>query len=90
MPLRDLVQAPAFLIKMPATNHLGLTDFSLLGPPAAWIGMTGRLDPARRESMISDYVVGFFETYLMGRSPALFDGLATRYPEVEITKRNVP
>jgi predicted dienelactone hydrolase len=90
VPLLDLVQAPAFLIKVPATNHLGLSDFSLLGPPVSWIGMTGRLDPARRQSIMTDYVVGFFDKYLMGRSPERFDGLATRYPDVEIAKRNVP
>ena len=90
LPLLDLVQAPAFAIKVPATNHLGLSDFSLLGRPVAWIGMTGRLDPARRQSIMTDYVVGFFEKYLMGRSPEQFDGLAARYPDVEIAKRNVP
>lgn len=90
VPVLDLVRAPAYLLKVPATNHVGLTDMSLQGPLFAWIGMTGRLDPARRESIMTDYVVGFFEKYLMGRSPELFDGLAARYPEVEVTKRNHP
>lgn len=89
-PLLDLVQAPAFLLKVPATSHIGLSDYSLQGPLLAWIGMTGRLDPARREAIMTDYVVGFFEKYLMGRSPELFDGLAARYPDVKVTARNLP
>ena len=42
------------------------------------------------DAIVSDYVVGFFEKYLMGRSPERFDGLAARYPDVEITRRGVP
>ena len=90
VPVLDLVRAPAYLIKVPATTHIGLTDMSLQGPLFGWLGVTGRLDPARRESIMTDYVVGFFEKYLMGRSAALFDGLAAKYPEVTITKRNHP
>lgn len=90
LPLLDLVQAPVFVIRMPATNHLGLSDFSLLGPLLSWAGITGRLDPARRQSIMSDHVVGFFEKYLMGRSPEKFDGLPARYPDVQVSKRNVP
>jgi predicted dienelactone hydrolase len=89
-PLLDLVQAPAFLLKVPGTNHVGLSDYSLQGPLLAWIGMTGRLDPARKEAIMTDFIIGFFETYLMGRSPERFNALAARYPDVGITRRNVP
>lgn len=90
LPVLDLVRGPAFLVTVPATNHLGLTDLGLQGPVFARIGITGPFDPVRRESIMTDYVVGFFEKYLMGRSPELFDGLAARYPEAGIIKRNQP
>ena len=35
------------------------------------------------------YTVGFFEKNLMNR-PEMFDGLGARFPEVQVTKRNVP
>jgi len=53
-----------------------------------WTGLTGKLDPDRREAIMTGFVLGFFEKYLMGRSE-LFDSLPGRFPEVQITKRNV-
>ncbi len=90
-PVLDLTRGPAYLIRVPKTTHIGLTDLTLQGPTLfRWSGVTGRLDPDRREAIMTDYVVGFFEKYLMRRSPELFDGLAAKYPEVAITKRNHP
>ena len=37
---------------------------------------------------MTGFVLGFFEKYLMGR-PALFDSLPARFPDVQITRRNV-
>lgn len=87
VPVLDLTRGPAFLVRVPETNHIGLTDLSLQGPLFGWMGVTGKLDPARREAILTDYVVGFFEKYLMNRNPELFDGLAATYPEVEVRKR---
>ncbi len=90
LPVLDLARGPAYLAVVPATNHVGLTDLTLQGPAFRWLGITGKLDPDRREAIMTDFVVGFFEKYLMNRNPGLFDGLASRYPEVQITKRNAP
>ena len=90
VPVLDLTRSPTFLIRVPETNHIGLTDLSLQGPLFGWMGITGKLNPARREAIMTDYTVGFFEKYLMQRNAELFDGLATRYPEVQVTSRNAP
>lgn len=89
VPVLDLTRAPAWLIRVPETNHIGLTDLSLQGPLFAWMGLTGKLDPHRREAIMTDFTVGFFEKYLMNRNPELFDGLAAKFPEVKIMSRNV-
>jgi len=89
VPVLDLARGPAWLIRVPETNHIGLTDLSLQGPVFAWMGVTGKLNPHRREAIMTDFTVGFFEKYLMNRNPELFDGLAARFPEVKITSRNV-
>jgi predicted dienelactone hydrolase len=89
-PVLDLTRGPAWLIRVPETNHIGLTDLSLQGPLFGWMGVTGKLDPRRREAIMTDYTVGFFEKYLMSRNAELFDGLAARYPEVKVESRNTP
>ncbi len=90
-PVLDLARGPAFLARVPATTHMGLSDATLLSPVLfRWTGFTGKLDPDRREAIMSDFIVGFFEKYLMQRSPELFDGLAKKYPDVTLTTRNVP
>jgi predicted dienelactone hydrolase len=90
-PVLDLNRGPAFLIKVPETTHMGLTDLTLQGPILfRYTGLTGRLDPDRREEIMTRYIVGFFEHFLRGQSSPLFDGPSTDYPEVSIIKRNVP
>lgn len=90
VPALDLTRGPAWLIRVPETNHIGLTDLSLQGPLFGWMGVTGKLDPDRREAIMTDYTVGFFEKYLMGRNAELWDGLAARYPDVGVQSRNTP
>lgn len=90
LPVLDFTRGPAFLVKVPATTHIGLTDLTLQGPIFKWIGVVGTLDPDRRESIMTDFVVGFFEKYLMRRNSDLWDELPKRYPEVPITARSRP
>jgi hypothetical protein len=89
LPVLDLTRAPAFLAKVPATTHIGLTDMTLQGPALfRWTGITGKLDPNRREKILTGFVLAFLEKYLAGRNPDRFDGLAREFPEVRIVSRN--
>jgi len=88
VPVLDLTRGPAWLIRVPETNHIGLTDLSLQGPLFRWMGMVGKLDPDRREAIMTDYTVGFFDKFLMNR-PEQFNGLAAKFPDVQVTSRNV-
>jgi hypothetical protein len=89
VPVLDLTRGHAFLARVPATTHMGLTDMTLQGPVLyRWTGLTGRLDPDRREAIMTGFVLGFFEKYLRGR-PRLFDSLPAKFPDVQITRRNV-
>lgn len=91
VPVLDVARGPTYLARVPATNHMGLSDLSLMGPVLfRWTGLAGRLAPDRREAIMNDFIVGFFEKHLAGSSPALFDSLAAKYPDVAITTRNVP
>jgi len=90
VPVLDLTRGPTYLARVPATTHMGLTDMTLQGPVLyRWTGLTGKLDPDRREAIMTEFVLGFFEKHLVGK-PSLFDSLPGRFPEVQITRRNVP
>ena len=55
-----------------------------------WAGVTGKLDPDRRERIMTAYVLGFFDTYLKNQPSPLLDGPSTEFPEVSIVRRNTP
>ncbi|MEZ4456122.1 MAG: hypothetical protein R2882_06170 [Gemmatimonadales bacterium] len=90
-PVLDLVRhAPGYLVTVPQTTHVGLTDLSLMGPLLTrFTGVTGHLPPARREAIMSRYLLAFFETHLRGRPAPLLEGRSEEFPEVSIV-RNTP
>ncbi|MGE0442951.1 MAG: alpha/beta hydrolase family protein [Gemmatimonadales bacterium] len=89
-PVLDLIrQAPGYLVTVPQTTHLGLTDLTLMGPLLRFTGVTGRLAPDRRETIMSRYLLAFFDTHLRGQPSTLLDGRSEEFPEVSIV-RNTP
>ncbi len=91
VPVLELTRGPAYLIKVPETNHIGLTDLSLFAPVAfRAAGITGKLDPERRERIMTAYVLAFFDTYLRNTHSPLLDGPSTEFPEFSIVRRHVP
>ena len=91
VPVLELTRGPAYLIKVPETNHIGLTDLSLLAPTAfRWAGITGKLDPLRRERIMTAYVLAFFDTYLKSQPSPLLDAPSPEFPEVTIVRRTPP
>jgi predicted dienelactone hydrolase len=89
IPVLDLTRGPTYLARVPATTHIGLTDISLQGPVFRLLGMTGKLDPDRREEIMTGFMAAFLDKYLQGRTSAGFDSLPGRFPEVTVTSRNV-
>ena len=82
-PVLDVLKGPAFLVRVPKTNHLGLTDMALMAPVLyRWSGVTGRLDPSRREAIMTRYLVGFFDSYLKGQHSPWLDGPPSSEPDL--------
>lgn len=54
-----------------------------LMPEVITAELVGTIDGARANTIISAYIVAFFNTYLLGDSSPLLDGASTTYPEVE-------
>jgi len=89
VPVLDVSRGPSYLVRVPATQHLGLTDYPLFAPNLfQWLGMTGTMNPYRREAIMTAYVLGFFDTYLKGERSPLFDGPSRDFPEVVFQARN--
>jgi predicted dienelactone hydrolase len=88
-PALDVLRGPGYLVKIPETTHMGLTDLTLQGPTLfRWTGLTGRLDPDRRMRLMSEYIVAFFDTYLRGKPAPLLDGPSARDPDVAFVRSN--
>jgi len=91
LPVLELARGPAYLVKVPETTHIGLTDLSLFAPSALrWAGVTGALDPERRERIMTAYLLGFFDTYLKNAQSPLLNGSSDEFPDVSVVRRNVP
>ncbi|MBL8987323.1 MAG: hypothetical protein JNJ80_13720 [Gemmatimonadetes bacterium] len=91
LPVLAVTRAPAFLVKVPETTHVGLTDLPLLAPRVfRWIGLSGSLDADRRSRIMTAYVVAFFDSFLKKEPSPLLEGPSAEFPEVSIVKRNLP
>jgi predicted dienelactone hydrolase len=90
LPILDVAHGPTYLVTIPRTTHIGLTDLSLLAPKLfRWANLTGRLDPDRRERLMTEYTVAFFDTYLKGQRSPLLDGPSPAEPDVSFVGRNL-
>ncbi len=91
LPVLALTRAPAYLVKVPETTHLGLTDVPLLAPRVfRWIGLSGSLDADRRSRIMTAYLVAFFDSFLKKEPSPLLEGPSSEFPDVSIVKRNLP
>ena len=46
-----------------------------------------RKDGYRMLEILTEYVIAFFDTHLMGETSSLLDGSSTAYPEVKFHKK---
>ena len=69
----DRFRGPGYLLTLKGTQHVGLTDLPYLAPFLfSKLGLTGTMPVDRSEQVMSDYIGGFFDTYLQGRPSTLF------------------
>jgi predicted dienelactone hydrolase len=65
--LFDHLRGPAYLVHLVGTQHVGLTDMGYVGPHLfRWLGLIGTMPVDRTETLLSRYVVAFFDRYLRG------------------------
>ena len=72
----------AYLVQIPGTFHVNLTDVPYWSPLLPWLGITGPIDAKRAHNIIDAYSLAFFNRHLLHRAEALLDQPARQYPEV--------
>lgn len=78
----------AYSLMIEGTRHYDFSDLPLLSPLSPWFGLKGPIDGQRVLRIINDYVVAYFDKYLLGIESPLLDGPSSEYPEVEFEVKN--
>jgi predicted dienelactone hydrolase len=74
--------AASYVVRVKGATHFSFTDLVLATPSLSRIGLLGTIDGSRMLALTTDYVLAFFDRYLVGRREALLEGPTGRYPEV--------
>jgi hypothetical protein len=77
------LRSDAYQLEIEGTRHYDFSDLPLLSPLSPWFGLKGPIDGQRVLRIIDDYVVAYFDMYLLGIDRPLLDGPSSEYPEVE-------
>jgi dienelactone hydrolase len=73
----------AYSLEIIGTRHYDFSDLPLLSPLSPWFGLKGPIDGERVLGIINEYVVAYFDQYLLDIGTPLLDGPSSEYPEVE-------
>ncbi len=69
------------------TRHYNFGDMNIWTSLLRSFGLLGSIDGYRMLEILTEYVVAFFDTHLMGDTSSLLDGPSTAYPEVTFYKK---
>jgi predicted dienelactone hydrolase len=72
----------AYSLEIAGTRHYDFSDLPLLSPLSPWFGLKGPIDGQRVLRIINDYVVAYFNQYLLGTESLMLKGPSPDYPEV--------
>lgn len=75
-------QAPAYWLGIDGTGHNDFVLTPLLSPAPAMLGLRGSISAGRIIPILDNYLVGFFDVFLLGTGSAALD--TVRFPEVSI------
>jgi hypothetical protein len=69
------------------TRHHNFADVNLWSSLLKSFGLLGSIDGYRMLEILTEYVLAFLDTHLMGDASSLLDGPSTTYPEVTFHKK---
>ena len=80
-------QAEAYRVMIRGTKHYDFTLLPLLTPLAPALGLKGPIEGRRGMSIITSYLLAFFDHTLKGVTEPLLEGPAPAYPEAVFDRR---
>jgi predicted dienelactone hydrolase len=81
---------PMYSVTVANAKHMNYSDFAYLMPVAQYLGMFGPVDAADMNTVMNNFVRGFFDRYMMGRPAPVLDRMAVDDPVIlEFTHRNL-
>jgi len=86
-PMYDASPGPYYVLWIKGTTHQNYTDLSLVSPLFPLLGFLGPVEPGRLESLLNQYLVGFFDQTLRGDSSQLLQK-PVQNREYELRVRN--
>lgn len=81
-------EAVSYIVGIEGASHNDFTVASLMSPVASRLGFTGPIPAGRVISIIDNYLIGFFDVYLLGTGSAALDSVV--FEEVAIETLNAP
>ncbi|OKP92125.1 dienelactone hydrolase [Paenibacillus sp. P32E] len=81
--MRETVGVGGRVLYIKNTEHLNFTDVQFISPIFKMLGITGKIEPKRADSVINAYMLDFFDRYLKKQGGSLMKGPDSRFPEVK-------
>ncbi|WP_405152578.1 alpha/beta hydrolase family protein [Paenibacillus sp. FSL K6-0108] len=81
--MRETVDEGGQILYIENTEHLNFADVQFISPVFKMLGITGKIDPERANSVINAYMLDFFDVYLKNQGGVLINGPDSRFPEVK-------
>ncbi len=75
--------AVTYLLGVDGASHSDFTMAPLLSPFTPQFGLTGPIPPGRVVPIVDNYLLGFFDVYLLGTGSAALDSVS--FPEVTVS-----
>lgn len=76
-------ESVTYLLAIDGSAHNDFIMTPLLSPVASQLGLRGPIPAGRIVPIIDNYLVGFFDVFLLGTGPAALDSVT--FPEVTVT-----
>lgn len=83
----NLSESTCYGLYVNGTRHYNFGDMNIWSSLLKSFGLLGSIDGYRMLEILTEYVVAFFDTHLMGETSSLLDGPSTAYPEVTFHKK---
>ena len=76
-------ESVTYMVDIPDASHNDFVMTPLLSPISSQLGLTGDIPGGRIISIVDNYVLGFFDVFLVGTGPAALDSVT--FPEAAVS-----